>query len=497
MADSAKTIAKNTTALFVAGLIGRALSILLITVIARQLGQEGMGVYSFAFAFIGLAGLLGDFGIGQLVVRELAKSKEEIRLAKAKNKNEKHNPKLELAKKTFYNFFTIKITLGLTSLLIALILSFFVTKTHEALVAVWIIAFASFLLDLSGAFTTLFTANEQLEYSSISIVLERIITTTFGIIALLLGGKVIALMLAFAFSYTMTFSYLFIITLKKFFPLKIAFDINVWKRLFAEGAPFLITTIFITSYNRLDTILLSFFTNYSVVGQYNAAHNLLDALYFVPASVVVAAFPTMSRLSALKEELKGIFNIAFKYLFITAIPIGILTTILADKVILLLYGPEFSGSAFILQIIIWAEVIIFVSYLCGYLLNSIGYQKLFMMATGTGLIANIVLNIALIPKFGPAGTAASLVITELIVFLMLIYFSAKKGFTLNFSILAKPAIAGAIMLLPALYIKSLVSSGSPIIELAVISGVSMAIYLGILYAIGGLKIDEIRNIMRR
>ena len=469
----ANTIVKNTLVTIAANVIGRILSFFLIIAIARELGDVGAGVYFYAFAFVGVIGLFNDIGLTQLMIREMAKDKKK-------------------ARHYFNNFLTMRILLTLATTIVALCASFFLAKSSEEMYAIWIIAGATFFLEMATSLTVVFISSEKMEYSSLSALIERIFSVGLGLAALYTNGTVIALMFAFLISYFITFVYSYLTVIYKFFSVGFGFDIELWKKLLKEAMPFWLTSVFTTIYFRIDTIMLKQYTGLAVVGWYSAAHALLDALYFIPASVIAAVFPAMSRSSTTdKSSLHEIYRRAFYYLFLLALPLGIGTTILADKIILFIYpGDKFLHSIVILKILIWAEVIIFVSYLNGYLLNSINKQKLFTIATAVGAVFNIGLNLLLIPKYSYIGTSIAIVASELLVFSMLFYYVNREGYRVNLLKVAfKPLIAGIGMGGALLYLRTIIPDTN--LSLFILGAAGFATYLAIIFLIKGIGSEEI------
>ncbi len=480
-----RTIIKNTIAIVIANLIGRALSFFLIIAIAMHLGDVGMGIYSFAFAFIGIIGLANDFGLTQLMIRDIAKNKQET-------------------KKYFFNFITLKLALGLITTVVAILLSIFVAKTPESMAAIWVVTIATFFLEFAGAFSVLFSAYELMEYNSMITIIERLLSVSIGLAVLFLGGNVTELMAAFLVSYLCTFLFAYWITLKKFFKPKLSIDIKLWRHLIKEAMPFWLTGVFNTIYFRIDTVMLALMTGYAVTGWYSAAHSLLDAVYFIPGSIIAAVFPSMSRLSSEnRQSLEQLYKKTFYYLFLLGLPIGIATTILADKVILFIYpGDDFLNSINALKILIWAEVIIFVSYLNGYLLNSINKQRLFTYATAFGAVANVLLNFILIQKYSYIGASIAIVISELIVFLLLIYFVSRNGFRPNLiEISLKPIIAGSLMAIILLYSRNIIptimltNKDFSLFLIAAAGGFAYLLTLVLLRGIGEEELNMIKSLL--
>lgn len=70
------TIIKNTFVLFTGSAAINFLSFLLMVVIARNLGDVGVGQYSFVFAFGFLILLLGNPGLEYLIVKNVPSYKD-------------------------------------------------------------------------------------------------------------------------------------------------------------------------------------------------------------------------------------------------------------------------------------------------------------------------------------------------------------------------------------------------------------------------------------
>src|SRR3989338_8845466 len=74
--SDSKTIVKNIGFLYNGEIIGQILTLILVIVISRQLGDVGLGKYSFAFSFAAIFLLLADFGLPTLITKEVAKNKK-------------------------------------------------------------------------------------------------------------------------------------------------------------------------------------------------------------------------------------------------------------------------------------------------------------------------------------------------------------------------------------------------------------------------------------
>ena len=74
------------------------------------------------------------------------------------------------------------------------------------------------------------------------------------------------------------------------------------------------------------------------MGLYSAAFRLTFTLLFIPTAINRAIFPVMSQFYIISSNSLKLLNLKhFKVMIILGIPLGVVTTLLADKFILLLF----------------------------------------------------------------------------------------------------------------------------------------------------------------
>lgn len=422
-----KIILKNTAWLTISRILNSLIGYILIVAIARNLGDIGLGQYSFIFAFAGLTFIGSDFGLNYLLVKEVSRN----------------------TKKSQYYFeivFSIKIILALFSLLLTFIISLFLNKDPLLIKSLWIVSLIQFSNVFSGLFTNFFSSFNMMHLDAISSFIERLVALILGLYVLYNNASLILLVFAFLISNFVRLFYL-AIKMKSKIKFKFTFDYMVWIKFLKEGIPYFLAGVFIFIYFRIDTIMISFMKGDEVTGWYNSAYRLIDILNIIPSILIVSITPIMSKLFKTDKKLLGIlFMRLFRYLLMLAIPIAIGTIILAERFINFIYGASFIGGTISLQILIWAEVFIFVNYLMGILLNSIDKQKYFTIITGTCAMFNILLNLILIPPFSYIGAGVATVITEALNFILLKRYVQKFAVKIKFTLsMFKSFIASIIM----------------------------------------------------
>ncbi|MBI1935169.1 flippase [Candidatus Woesearchaeota archaeon] len=465
-----KKILRNLSFVTIGEIVSNLLSYFLIILIARKLGTEGLGIYSFAFAFVGLFAVLNDFGLSTFFVREVAKKKEDV-------------------VNYFGNYAAMRLILCILSLLLPLVIILFLKRSHEVIVVVYLASFIFFMQTYSYVPRNAFLAFQEMKYDSIVKVAERVFAFILGIYALLAGYGLVGFLAALAISNLIALAISILLLKKISVGFRLRFDYKLWKSMIYASWPFWLTWVFLQIYFQIDTVMLSFIKGYEATGIYNAAYKLIFVIDKIPLAVGMVLFPVMSELHASsKKLLKRTLEKGMHLLSIISFPIAAGITVISSRIILFIYKSGFEKSTITLQILIWTTIFMFFSYLIGWFLNAIDKQKVFAYSTGFCLLMNVILNALLIPKFSYIGASAATLATAALNFAVLYYFTVKAGYfdnILRFAI--RPVIASALM---ALFI---VFFGGSVHIIALIP-IAALIYLLLLALMGDIKREDFQSI---
>ena len=447
---------------------------------ARYLGAEGFGILSFALAFTGIFGVFSDLGLSTLTVREVARDKT-------------------LASKYLGNIAVMKIilvvvTFGLIALTINLL-----GYPEQTIKVVYLVALSVIFSAFSGMFNSVFQAYEKMEYLSVGQILSSALMLSGALFAISQVFSVVGFASIYFIVSAVVLGYSFAVCAWKFVLPKIEVDWSFWKPTIKEALPFGLTGIFVTIYYYIDTIMLSLMVSNAneVIGWYNAAYRLVLVLLFIPSGYLSSVFPVMSKFYKSSEEtLKFAYERSLKYMMIIAIPIGVGTTLLADRIILLIFGIEYIPSVIALQILIWSMVIIFIGTINSNLLNSINKQIFNAKVAAICAMANVILNLLLIPKFSYVGASVATVLTECVAFCLIFSWISKSEYKIlsqKFSgITLKIIIASLVM---GIFIKCFETTN--LLALILLSSI---LYFGLFYILGGLDKEDVsvfRNLVKR
>lgn len=443
--STVKKLAKNTSMIFASQIMNYILLFIGTIYTSRYLGPEGYGILSTGVALTTVFAVIGDLGLGTITVREVARDKS-------------------LTNKYIVNTALMKVILSIVMIILIILAVRIINYPQEISIVIYILTLSIIFSTFSGIFGSIFQAYEKMEYGAIGGIWTSLLTFICLMLAIYFNLNIFAFAFINVIISVLNLIYMVGIFVWKFFLPKmdinldlwkhdIKLDWNFWKPVIIQALPLSIAVIFSTILFKLDTILLSIMKGTLVVGWYNVAYNILQALMFIPSAFTASVFPLLSifHISS-KESLEGTYQKSFKYLSILGIPIAVLITLLADKIILIIYPEEFIPSIIALKILVWVVPFTFMTIAFGTILTAINKQNLLMKVVFIILILNLILNLILIPQFSYIGSAVVTVISELITFIIYFYYTSKFICKIKFTdTLIKTIISSGIMGLFIIY----------------------------------------------
>lgn len=405
--NNSSKIAKNTAYLTFAFVGQKILSFIYFTLIARFAGVEDTGKYFFALSFTTVFSIFIDLGLAPVLIREGSKFKEKI------------NTYLN-------NILGIKSILsGITFLAVIIVINLLgyppITKNLVYLAAI-IMVLDSFHL----SFYNTFRAHQNLKYEALGVVIGQFLTLTAGGAALIFGWPLYFLILAVMINSLFNFFFSFYLAVKKLgLRIRPTLDRGIIKTLFKIALPFAVAGIFV-KVNFFDSVLLSILTEDKYVGWYSVPFKITFALQFIPMAFAASIFPAMSKLYLTsRESLASVFQKAMMYLAVIAIPAAVGIAVLADQIIISVYGVDYTPSVLPLRILIFSLVPIFLNFPVGSLLNACDKQVTNTINMGISTVLNIILNIFLILKYNIVGAAMTALISHTLLFILGLYWTPK------------------------------------------------------------------------
>lgn len=184
-------------------------------------------------------------------------------------------------------------------------------------------------------------------------------------------------------------------------------DISVRKELLLFSLPLLGTATLHMVMNWTDTLMLGYFKTPEVVGLYNAAYPSAQFISIPLAALVLIYIPVATGLYSqnLMAELRRNYTVLTKWLSFLILPIFLVLCLFPEAVLNLFFGSAYIAAAPALRILSLGFIIGNLLGPNGAMLIALGETTFIMWATLAAAIANVLLNIVLIPPFGIVGAA--------------------------------------------------------------------------------------------
>lgn len=423
----------------------------LIMYSARYLGVNNFGILSFAISFTGIFAVFIDFGLQELTIREVAKDNSLV------NKY--------VSNILFIKLILIVIIFGI--IIFSVNILDLPVKTKEV---TYIITLSICFTAVAQIFNSIFNALEKMEYVSIEKIIISLSLLLTGLLAIKLNLNVVQFSSIYVLTNFLALCYCIYVYLKMPYKLRIEKDDYFLKKNLKEAIPFGLSSIFVVIYYYIDSVMLSIMVSESSVGIYNAAYRLAFAFLIIPSAYYTALYPVMAKFCVIsKDSLKNIYEKSFMHMIIIGLIMALVTNIMSEKIIEIMYGDEYLQSATALNILIWAVFFQYISHANFYVLNSTNKQAICTKITFVGMVVNILLNALIIPSYGYIGASLTTLATEAIVF-MLLYKNIKKymGYNFDYKLVYK---IFAILMITLVLSYSLRNNVNIYIETGIICGI--------------------------
>lgn len=422
-----QTIFKNTFWLGINLAMGMLSGLVLSVFAARNLGATEYGKFNFALSFASLFFVFFTFGINQIIIRDFAKDENK--------------------EKDFSAILSLKIVLGIITLMFIGIGSFLVTKDSAIHRMILILGLFAFFESFYNTIYAFFQARQRMEYHALTQILGSLVLTGFGLFVLFKFPLAQNLARAYLASGVIVAVCVLLILHYKVQYIKIIWDINVWKKFLKLSWPLALVAFCYQIYNNIDSVMMGYFGQITQTGWYNAAFRI-TSIVLVPMSLITTSFfPVLSKVSEKhSQKFQRLWDVQMELIIMIVLPLVIGGIVLAPKIISFLYGPAYFPSILAFQILIVSAGIIFLydgSFKKPLIIFN--HQKKIFFALFSGALINIVLNLFLIPKYSLYGAAVATLIAQIFIFLLELMFILKYTEIDIFNLKFFKAFSGAII----------------------------------------------------
>ena len=202
-------------------------------------------------------------------------------------------------------------------------------------------------------------------------------------------------------------------------------------------------------YTMLDTTMIGHFRTAEDVGYYSNAVKTVRIAYTFVTAICAVYLPRMSfyREEKNREKFETMASSSLRISLLLSVPCFLGVFLLSDHLMPLLFGEAFVPAAKALKVLAVLIVVFSISYSAGHcVLIALDMEDKTLMAAVTGAVVNFCINYILIPRTGFTGAAVASVISEILVMLVLCFWSVRKvHFRIGKRYIAGIVTAGLIM----------------------------------------------------
>jgi O-antigen/teichoic acid export membrane protein len=373
-------------------------------IMARMLGPEGNGIYTFVLVIPMLVNSMSQLGIRRSIIFFIGK-------------------KIYNEKQVISALLNIIIVTALLGIVICMF-SFYVSNHHDGVsIPMIILAILTIPIRLITNYAAgIFIAKEQIrKYNLFQWVPVLLNLITIIVLVVMLKLSVLGAIISYVSSLSVMATYA-IYRLHKQFGFSYSLDFKTIKDLLFLGIGFSFALSLMRFHNRVDILILKYYCDFDEVGYYSMASRLAERwqgpLSFTP---LITAWVANA-----EEEFKYKVIRFLRILFLAGITASITLYFLVPYIIPFLYGRRFIPSIAIVQIILPGITMLMVTKTLASYFAGIGKPMSLIISVACSLIINIILNFILIPLYGAIGAAITTDISYTLLALVLLYFYTKN-----------------------------------------------------------------------
>jgi len=384
---------RNTVLVLAAKVVARLITLVTVLAILRYLAPPRYADFATLVNYTAIVSVVLDLGFNVLFVREGARHPSEIQ-------------------RYLRNVMSVRLLMAVVALVL-LAAALGANGLENLLVP-------GFLLMVLTSYASLLRnglyAVQKLGYEAVAVVLESLVLLGIVVIGIATNQGVAFFIWAYAAQNAFTCGYFAVVlAAKRIAVIGWRFEVPLLREWFWKGLPFALTFVLTILYFRIDQPLIYALRPHFEAGLYGAAYKPFESLLFIPQTFLSIVFPVLAIYHRERPEaLLDAVNRFFKALLLVGWPMSVGIYVLAHPLNRALFGPEYALSEPALRILSLSLVFAFVNNAFIGALSASDRQASFTWAAAWSLVANLALNLALIPTFGYLGASWATVVTEIV-----------------------------------------------------------------------------------
>ena len=404
--SNSKNAFQNTAWLMFGSITRMIIQLIVGAISARYLGPTNYGVLNYAGAYISLFSIICELGLTISIVNEIVKDRDNEGLCVG-------------------TAIVLRCVTAVFSILVLGLLIQIIDSGDPQIYRVTLIRSVGLFFESFYTIAFWYQAKLQSKYTAVFELIAYAISATYKVVILIMQKNVYW----FAAAATIDSAIIAIMFVWGYFrhcnnPL--TFSKVMAKRLIITGLPFIFSGIMVYIYGQTDRIMIGKMMTQTDVGFYSCAASIGTMVGFIPQAImnsgktVIMTAKNENQISY-EKSMRNTIAAVFWTMNIYAMFI----ILFGKYVILIMYGGEYLAAMSPLCILIWSYGFSYVGTLRNIWLICEDKKRYATLFSTIGAIANILLNLVLIPKYGIRGAAVATVATQVVTTFVMPYVFAE------------------------------------------------------------------------
>lgn len=368
--------------------LARALLGLLVGAwVARYLGPAQFGLLAYVIAFIALFQAVASLSIDAMAVRDITQDRDA-------------------APEILGTLLALRLGAGIVCWMAVVACVALFSPGDRQVLWMTVIVGGVLVFQASDTVDLWFQSQSQSRRTVVAKLSAYLVSSGFKVLLILFKAPLEAFALVMAFDALFCAGGLWIVY--RYLPTAVAWarSMRRARNLLAEAWPFILSSISIAIYSRVDQILVKELLGERSLGIYAAALPLAQFWQVIPLTLATSLGPFMARRkqadeSGYRRALVSVFR-AFFYL---GVLIAVVTFAVSDFLVRLLFGPAFAEAASVLNILGVANIFCFLGIAHGlWLVNEKRFAVRLYGTVLAGMTA-LTLNFLMLQRLGVIGAA--------------------------------------------------------------------------------------------
>lgn len=389
-----QTIVKNFIWLSTGVTASKIVRSLMMIYAARILGVEQYGIFTYVLSFAAIFNIFSDIGLTGILTRDLTKNSQK--------------------KEYLATSLCIKLVLIFVTIILVSFVSPIFSNIESAINLMYIAAFLLAFDSIRNFLYAIYRSENRMQFEAILELITEILITIVGfyIIFRISDEKLFLAGYAVASGIGMLLTMLFLrrslVGVMRFFDKKLVPVIlkSAW--------PFAFMGVFGVLMTNIDSVIIGSILSINDLGVYAAAQKPTTLLYMIPTFLYTSLLPFFSKFSVSDEKSKTqvLIRKSVTASLCVALPIVFCGIVVAEPLLNVVYGAEYSGAAVVFKILLLALLFVFPGTILSATLLADNKQNILLRSSVVGAVLNVSLDLILIPRFGIVGSAIATLIAQ-------------------------------------------------------------------------------------